>query len=243
MENIWRKKKRDDVAIDLWRFNDRRSFEQYDWFGAKILVADIERHAYVSSSINSAQFPNIMSLLSEIPSKAISTQIDLARALSDAKSSEKPMVFTDMVVDKKPIVAKLKGYLTTDAIQVSQYGHHSIGFSFCESEDLELFQKLSEVLDTISELRGWELGDLVKNDRLYLKLKHKNNRYLVRSNVKLEPKKAENAPIYRYQNVDVDVEVKAWFNVADKKCALYLEVRSLYFEKDSPPSPKKSRRN
>lgn len=185
-----------------------------------------------------------MSLPGSIDLSKVRTQADLTHAFVDAEGSNKKVVYTELVVNKKPVTLLLKGQLMTDAIQISQYGHHSIGFAFLDDKDKEDFMKLCDVFDDMSELNGdWTVSELIKNDRLYVKLKNKNNRYSFRSNIKLDPKKAENTPIYRYQNVDIEVDVKAYFSYEEKKCGVYLEVRTITFEKDEKPSsPKKLRR-
>ncbi len=171
---------------------------------------------------------------SQITPSTMTSRTDLVPELDVAKASGKNLIVTELLVDKSPLVLKMIGHLTTDAIQVDEkYGSHTIGFAFNDPADLEAFSKLVEYFDECPIVNSeWKIVDMIKNDRLYLKLKNKNNKYFTRSNLKLVPKSAADAPLVRYQNVEVQAEVKAYFSLDNKSCGFYLDIFNLLFEKN-----------
>lgn len=169
-----------------------------------------------------------MSVPSDVSFDTIVATADLPGSLYN---ESKPIVYTDLVVDETPLCFHLIGTLTSDAIMVSQYGQHTIGFEFGNPAEQVAFGRLMNFFDTVPGLDGeWKVTDLLKNQRLYLKLKHKNNKYVFGSNVELDPRKAVTAPFRRGQKVDAYVALKAYFNSKEKQCGFYFEVLDVKVE-------------
>ena len=174
----------------------------------------------------------MLSLPSELAISSIAPQKDLGSEI--VKNAGKAVYCSNLVIGKTPVCLRLKGFLTTNGVTVSDYGQHSIGFHFAEESEMDAFAKLMEVFDNDGFKvidSEWSIKDIIKNDRIYLKLKTKNDKYTTRSNIKLDPKKAADAPLFRNQNVEVHLELNAYFGLEDKSCGLYCTVFNLIFEK------------
>lgn len=168
---------------------------------------------------------------SQIDVSAIALEVDLGEELAQAIADGKKLVTGELSANKRPVVLLLDGYLSTTGIQVDEkYGSHTIGFQFNENTELEAFQKLLKFFDSLPLDATWAVQDMVKNKRLYLKLKQKGNAYTAQSNIKLNPKNATNAPLARFQKVQVEVELHTYFGLDNKKCGFYFDIFNLTFD-------------
>jgi hypothetical protein len=153
--------------------------------------------------------------------------------ITQALEKNKKLTVCDVLQNDQVVSLKLVGHLTTNAIQVdSNFNGHSIGFEFDDDADLEAFLELYKVFDTVAALE-LKVVDMVRQKRIYLKLKinPKTNAYVTRSNVKLSPKSPGDAPLVRYQKVEVQVDLKAYFSIEDPKtCGFYFDMFNILFD-------------
>lgn len=170
------------------------------------------------------------------PTEAIAFPIaatsDISTLVSGAAADGKKLVVTDLTINDELVSLKLVGYLTTNAIQVdSKYGSHTIGFAFDEESDLAAFTALYKFFDDNILGADWKVVDMIRNKRIYLKLKVKNNQYVTRSNIKLTPKTALDAPLTRNQKVEVQVDLKAYYSLGEEKsCGFYFDIFNILFD-------------
>lgn len=148
--------------------------------------------------------------------------------LASLLATDKKIVVEDYLYDGSGLSLNLVGLMTGDSISVSTWGQHSLGFSFTDDKDLEALIKLIEGFAVPSP--EWTVTNPVKNDRLYLKLKTKNNQYVMKSNIKLNAKKPETAPLGRYQQIEAQVDVKMYYSLENKTCGFYLDLFNLHFK-------------
>jgi hypothetical protein len=161
---------------------------------------------------------------SKIEVSNISTQKDLTSL------PETGMVFTNLLLENKPLALHLEGTLASDAIQASQFGPHTISMNFEDPAEETAFSKLTEFFDNVDIIdSNWKINDMLKGDKLYIKLKMKDNKYLTRTNIKLNPKNYATAPLHKYAGVEVFAELKAYFNMEKKEAGFYFEISKLVF--------------
>jgi len=170
---------------------------------------------------------------SQIAPNSLSTP-NLGAALSAAIADNKKLVVGELFTNGQPVALKMEGYVTTNGINVDdKFGAHTLGFSFNDAKELEAFQALYKFFDKAEGIdSNWGVQDMVKGDKIYLKLKvGKNGNYNAKSNLKQwNPKNPDNAPATRGQKVDVEADLKTYFSVEEKKCGFYLTVTNLLFD-------------
>ena len=76
----------------------------------------------------------------------------------------------------------------------------------------------------------WDLTKIVKDDRIYVKLKtNQKKSFEVLSNVKLDPKRLQESGLFRGQKVEIVSEISVYFNLVDKKAGVTISPRRLTF--------------
>ena len=155
---------------------------------------------------------------------------DLIKKLESPESSK--IICGDIVVGSKPLVVSLVGQLPTGVINVAEWGAHTLAFTFDDEADLKAFAKLTEVVGALPGVDAtWKVKDPIVSERLYLKLKVKNDQYTFKTNVKLNAKKPTEAPLIRYQSAEVQADVKLYFSLESKTCGVYLDIFNITFQK------------
>ena len=182
------------------------------------------------------------------------TNLDLVKALTKYEDTGKNWLsMASIRMGKNAFKLVLNGELTTNGITVSEFGKvmsYSFGFRFSDEEDLEAFEKLNEMIirfldDQNQKSDDWDITNLVKDDKIYIKLKtnHKKT-FQVLSNVKLDPKRLQDNGLYRGQKVEVVAEISVYFNLVDKKAGIVLGARKLTFDvEEEEPVAKKVKRD
>lgn len=182
------------------------------------------------------------------------TNLDLVKALTKYEDTGKNWLsMASLRIGKNAFKLILNGELTTNGITVSEFGKvmsYSFGFRFDDEDNLEAFDKLNEMIinyldDQNQKSDDWDITNLVKDDKIYIKLKtnHKKT-FQVLSNVKLDPKRLQDNGLYRGQKVEVVAELSVYFNLLDKKAGIVLGPRKLTFDvEDEEPAPKKVKRD
>lgn len=165
--------------------------------------------------------------------------IDFAKAQKKYEDNAKFFITVGTYkAGKSAIKVLLQGELSTEGVTTAQFNgkaNYSFGL-ILENEDLEAFEVFTETLvsflNTGSPDENWEVGQFVKDDKIYLKLKADSSgkKFPIISNVKLEPKKLTESGLYRGQKVAVHGELGVYVNWADKKAGLTFNVRKLDFD-------------
>lgn len=181
------------------------------------------------------------------------TNIDLIKALTKYEDNGKNWLsMGSLRMGKNAFKLVLTGELTTNGVTASEFGKvmaYSFGFRFDHEEDLEAFQKFNDLIiqfieDQDQKVDDWDLTNIVKDDKIYIKLKtnHKKT-FQVISNVKIDPKRLADSGLYRGQKVEVIAEVSVYFNLLDKKAGLVLGPRKITFDiEEEEPVAKKAKR-
>ena len=202
------------------------------------------------------------SLISLTPSALASQKnlkivnIDLNKAMTRHADTGKGFIAMGTFrINKNAFKLVLKGELTTNGVAVNEFNktpNYSLGIQFDEEKDLEAFEKLNDLLaqfldSFLPDTEEWDLNRVVKEDRIYLKLKtDAKKNFQFTSNVKLSPKNLSDSGLFRGQKVEVTAEIAPYFNFADKKAGLSISPRSIKFdveEESEEPIPKKIRNN
>ena len=135
-----------------------------------------------------------------------------------------------VLLGTKNIKLDLQGELSTNGILVNtDYNTHTVCFKFTDSDDLDGLIALEEKLDLVNVPESWERKALVKNECLWLKLKYDANKsaYQIKSNVKLNPKKPQDAILPAFQPVTAQANLMAFFNIRDETYGLSLTLLNL----------------
>jgi len=182
------------------------------------------------------------------PAKGLALNVDLVKARSKFESNGKSIIaMANFRLKKTPFKIKMDGELSTDGINVQTFGegknakmNYSFGFVLLNSDDMAAFDAFQTLVDETAP-EDYESSPIMKEEVLYIKLKTKDGkRFNCFSNVKIDPKKSQEAALYNGQKVSVTAEVNAWFNVEDKKAGVTFNVTKLEFEvEDEAPPAKK----
>lgn len=189
------------------------------------------------------------SLVSLTPAQIVANQdlqisnVDLLKALTRYEDTGKGFLAMGALrLGKAAFKTVLRGELTTNGIACNEFNKvpvYSLGLQFDDEEDLAAFQKLNDLIikfldDQHQKSDEWDLSNIVKDDRVYLKLKtNQKKSFEVISNVKLDPKKLQDSGLIRGQKVEVVAELAVYFNLIDKKAGITLGVRRLHFTIDA----------
>lgn len=201
------------------------------------------------------------SLLSLTPSNLASQKnlkianLDFNKSLTRYEDSGKGFIaMGSFRIHKSAFKLLLQGELTTNGVAVNEFNkipNYSLGIQLSEEKDLEAFEKLNDFLtkyleEHLPDIEGWDLNNVVKDDRLYLKLKTDAKKmFQFSSNVKLSPKSLAESGLFRGQNVEIVAEISPYFNFKDQKAGLSITPRSIKFDIDEEeePAPKKIRKD
>ena len=180
--------------------------------------------------------------------------LDLAKAAAKYEDTGKGFLAMGALrLGKSAFKTVLKGELTTNGIACNEFNkvfNYSLGLQFESEADLEAFQKLNDFIIKFLETQNqktddWELTNVVRDDRIYIKLKtNQKKAFQVLSNVKLDPKKLQDTGLYRGQKVEVIAELGIYFNLVDKKAGVTISPRRITFEmEEEEPAAKKTKTN
>lgn len=188
------------------------------------------------------------SIVSLTPAQIVSNQdlqilnVDLVKALTRYEDTGKGFLAMGALrLGKAAFKCLLKGELTTNGIAANEFNkipNYSLGLQFENEEDLEAFEKLNDTIikfleDQNQKPEEWDLSKIVKDDRIYIKLKtNQKKSFEVLSNVKLDPKKLQESGLFRGQKVEVVAELAVYFNLIDKKAGVTIGARRLQFAND-----------
>ena len=173
--------------------------------------------------------------------------VDLKKAMQRyEENGKKFLLMGGFKTGKTAFKLLLEGELTTNGISVAEFdktNFYSLGLQFDREEDLDAFTKFNNCLIKFIGDDDWEISNLVKDDKIYLKLKtnQKKNAFEVVSNVKLDPKRPQESGLFRGQKLTVTAELGCYFNLNTKKAGLTLTVRKLNFEQEEEVVVKKDK--
>lgn len=181
--------------------------------------------------------------------------LDLVKSLTKYEDTGKGFLTMGALrINKQAFKTHLKGELTTNGIACNEFNktpNYSLGLQFEDESDLEAFQKLNDLIikflkEQHQKPDDWDLTNLVKDDRIYIKLKtNQKKTFQVLSNVKLDPKRLQESGLYRGQKVEIVAELAVYFNLVDKKAGITISPRRLTFEleEEEEPATKKAKTN
>lgn len=187
------------------------------------------------------------SIVSLTPTQAVNNEnlqianVDLLKALTRYEDTGKGFLAMGALrLGKAAFKTLLKGELTTNGIACNEFNkipNYSLGLQLDE-EDLLAFEKLNDLIikflnDQNQKPDEWDLSKIVKDDRIYVKLKtNQKKSFEVLSNVKLDPKRLQESGLFRGQKVEVISEISVYFNLVDKKAGVTISPRRLTFESE-----------
>ena len=165
--------------------------------------------------------------------------VDLLKSLTRYEDTGKGFLAMGALrLGKSAFKTLLKGELTTNGIACNEFNktpNYSLGLQFEDEEDLLAFEKLNDLIvkflhDQNQKPEEWDLTKIVKDDRIYVKLKtNQKKSFEVLSNVKLDPKRLQESGLFRGQKVEIVSEISVYFNLVDKKAGVTISPRRLTF--------------
>ncbi len=189
--------------------------------------------------------------MSKIESLAFNTECDLTDLTlgkfdfdkkASAYEEHQPKHFlasSAFKLDGKPLVISFDGTLSSDRILVSEFDgseSYSLPIELEDDDQLALFSTfsttLADHLATVEDGNCWNLTEIVKEDKIYLKIKFPKNQKnpAFKSNVVINNKKINDTKIFQGQKVTVTANVNFYFNFATQVAGASLTIRSLMFE-------------
>lgn len=181
--------------------------------------------------------------------------LDLNKSLTRYEDTGKGFIaLGNFRINKNAFKLLLKGELTTNGVAVNEFNkvaNYSLGIQLEEEKDLDAFEKLNDFLskfleENLPDADNWDLNRIVKDDRIYLKLKTDAKKlFQFSSNVKLAPKSLSESGLFRGQKVEVVAEIAPYFNFMDRKAGLSITPRSIKFdvEEEEEPVPKRVKKD
>lgn len=173
-----------------------------------------------------------MNPLAAIESKI--TSFDLSKAIEkfETYGKKKALGVAKFKLDGSQTTLLLEGTICTNGICVNEFSNgkvYSIGLTLNNDEEYAAFNRMEDYLAGFAG-GNFSLTNVVKDEVIYLKLRLANDKksFLVKSNQKLDPRKAADFPMSG-QEVKVTVDLNAYFNFADEKTGLVLGLKELDF--------------
>lgn len=166
---------------------------------------------------------------------------DVNTALENFNENEKKfLTFAPFKLDKRPLLITFDGIVACDRILVSDFDKfesYSLAIEFDDDEISEIFSTFSETISShllkfTENASDWTLTDIVKGDKIYLKIKFdkKLKTPLFQSNIPINYKKIHDTKFYQGQKVTVTANVNFYMNVAEKVGGPTLVIKALDFE-------------
>lgn len=127
---------------------------------------------------------------------------------------------------------KIAGELKTAGIAVTEFGH-SIGLLLSE-EDQNALTGLTMEASHFPFLDGYDIHPVMKKEILYLKLKTFKDTYRVKADIVMDYTQPEKSSLSRGDLLEVEVEVKGYLNLKEKKAGFMLDLLRLKTDISQP---------
>lgn len=159
--------------------------------------------------------------------------------LTNSEDQEKEVEYKPFLVNKKPLVVKFSGSLSTNGVNVSKFGdteNISIGVQL-DQQVLDGFYELEETIEKFLKEKKlndkFEVTTPVKEDRIYIKLRYdlKNKKWIFKTNVSINHSKPQDANLFKGQGVTVICSVSAYVSLKSMKVGIYVTPVNLNFSK------------
>jgi hypothetical protein len=140
--------------------------------------------------------------------------------------------------DNQPLAITIRGEIGGKGINVATFSKkaaYSVGVVFDDETQLEGLNAVQEwytsYLSDLAIFEDYEVVDLVREDRIYLKLRvdDEGKRFLFQSNQKLNPKRIEDANVYQGMNIEALCDFGVYINFETKKTGLNFTVKEINF--------------
>lgn len=176
---------------------------------------------------------------------ALPDKFDFEKKQANAEASNRALIYEQYHHLGAPVKVQFEGTLSTNGVNQAVWGegkgkivNYSLGVDIEGEEGLiECLGSMKEDLLSYlpeDERDAYSLTDVVKSNRLYLKLKLANSKkaFEVKSNVTLNPKKIETAKLSRGMRVKVQAEIGAYFQLSDKRAGITIKPVRLDFSEE-----------
>lgn len=158
------------------------------------------------------------------------------------KTEEKALAIVALRNEGRMFRRSMKAEVCTEGIAVTEYGQ-SLGLILADDDEL-FFKDLEDLVSSsdpeFAFLKHYEMHPILKNDRLFLKLKTYQDKYRFKADIAMDPKKPEKSTISRGDLLDVEIEIKMYLNLAEKKAGFILDLLRLKTEKPQPIKKRKT---
>ena len=166
------------------------------------------------------------------------TGVDLASATKRFSTDPSKMIsIAEFKLGKSAIKAQLQGSLSTEGIKSHEFDkitRYTIGIKLDEEDE----EAITSILTKIEEFtksnspEEWEILNPIKDQVIYLKLKtdFKKKSFQLKSNLKLDPRKLEDQPLERGNDVAANLTLQAYFNLKDHRAGLTFTPTSMSFQ-------------
>lgn len=178
--------------------------------------------------------------LNEIPEADITIDVNF----DSFETSKTGYLVSQFKDGKKPVKIHLHGDLITDGINFKEFQNgpaYTVGIAIEDDDDLNAIRSLIDKIEENENVKTWEVSSPLKDTtKLYLKIPFKDGKFLVKSNVKLNPKKLDELELYRSQGVEIFCEAGGWYDNKKEKAGVFLKMYRIEFELDEPVKKKKA---
>jgi hypothetical protein len=105
---------------------------------------------------------------------------------------------------------------------VSDYGH-SVLCKIISSDDLSKLEAIEDA--AVSMLpEGIDFKPFVKDEKFFMKLPHKNDKYRAAIDPSFLPSQTDKAPFHQGSEIQIESSVSVWINFDNKQAGLFLNI-------------------
>lgn len=174
---------------------------------------------------------------SEINTDLIKLNFDLEKATNyfHSNPSKNKIAMGAFKNDDAPLLVKINGRCDSDKIYASAFdgkNNFSVPMEFEDAISLKkVFADLAEKVESL--VPGYDINNPLTRENFWLRLNfdHRTKKFKTTSNLGLTTaKSAEKISGLKGKEITAVVELKGWFNLADKKAGVSLNVLSADFE-------------
>lgn len=183
--------------------------------------------------------------LANVDSSELAIDFNIDEAIAELKQDSNRFMYYPTIKRGDDLVSvNFEGKITTNGITSRVFKNkddpedpgktaYSIGVKLSTADKEALNAIYEAVLGDLATKNGWVQKEITRSGNLYLKLRvdEDEKSFKHKSNVNVNPKALNKAPIRREQRLDAYVTLSVFINLRDKQCGALLNVDELDFIK------------
>lgn len=161
--------------------------------------------------------------------------LEKAQKYFNSNPTKNKIAMASFKVDDTPLLLKLVGRCDSDGFYATAFdGKQNFSVPMDFEETVAVHSCFSTLAVQVQEfVPGWDVNNPMSRENFWLRLNfdHRAKKFKTKSNLPLTTtKSAEKINGLKGKEMVATVEVKAWFNLADEKAGVSLNVLSVNFE-------------